>query len=627
MTAIVRRIPVLATVGMILLSKGTGFATPESRAAALLPATASIAAVLLLSPGGNASPIDKGMSVYTAGMAAAVMLLPAGAAPFLSRYSAASLYFVLFLVAVLPPLLGNPPFTTWFARKDTPEAVWNTDLFLRINRHLTGLWAVLFAAGAVSGLIPGVFGIRGFLQGAIFEMLLPGILLLGVGFPANRLYPSYCQRKSGPLPIGSDHGPAGAPPTMEPNPVTGRIPKEERGMNANHTVVAVNGSPHAGAGNTAMMIGMIKESLAAEGIVVETIDLCKREIEYCTGCGHCMEKGKCWIVDDHAGIADRLLAADGVILASPVYFSHVTAQMKAFIDRGLALGHKPRGTWKPGIAVSVSAGLGETQVAEYLSAMLRPYGAFAVGQLTALATSPGEFLGKEAVEARARDLARDLARAIREKRRYPATEWDLRYYQFMGALVRDNRNSMMKDDHRHWEALGLYDGFETYVQQKKESVAYDPEIRKAWMKEMIARHKAGRSARQAVRPDAKATSGRPPAASSCRELLRSMPLGFNPEAAGNLEAIYQFEIGGAEEFTAHLRIGGGKCAFLEGPADKPGVVIRSPADVWLGISRGEIDGTQAFMTGKYKVEGDLSLLMKLRSLFQKGSVVPDHYQE
>jgi multimeric flavodoxin WrbA len=497
MTAITRHIPALASAGMILLAKGTGFATPESRVAALLPAAAALSAVRFAPPKGNASPIDKGMAVYSAGMAAAAGLLPAGGVPLLSRYAAASLYLVLFLVAVLPPLLGKAPFTTWFARKNTAEAVWNTDLFQRINRHLTGLWAILFAVGAVSGLLPGIFGIRGFVRGAIFEMLLPGLLLLGVGVPANRLYPAYCQRKSGVFPAGKN-----------PNP------KEDREMNATYTVVAVNGSPHASVGNTAMLIGMLKESLAAEGIAVETIHLSDREIEYCTGCGHCMEKGKCWIVDDHAGIVDRLLAADGIILASPVYFFHVTAQTKAFIDRSLALGHKPRGTWKPGIAVGVSAGLGETQVAEYLSAMLRPYGAFAVGQLTALATSPGEFLGKEAVEARAGDLARDLARAIREKRRYPATEWDLRYYQFMGTLVRENRDSMMKDDHRHWEALGLYNGFETYVQQKKEPVRYDPEIRRAWLKDTIARHKAGKDARQAAKRDAAATSGRKPAASS-----------------------------------------------------------------------------------------------------------------
>ena len=315
-------------------------------------------------------------------------------------------------------------------------------------------------------------------------------------------------------------------------------------MDGNKTVIAVNGSPHTGAGNTSMLIGMLQESLAAEGIAVEMIHLSDREIEYCTGCGHCLEKGKCWIQDDHAGIVERLLEADGVILASPVYFYHVTAQMKAFIDRSLAVGHKPRGTWKPGIAVSVSAGLGETQVAEYLAAMLRPYGAFAVGQLTALATSPGEFIGKEIVKMRAADLARDLARAIHEKRRYPATELDLRYYQFMGTLVRENRDSMMKDDHRHWEALGLYEGFETYIQQKKEPVSFDPELRRIWLKDTIARHKALKEGRKAATREATTSSKRPPPSASCRELLQSMPLVFNPAVAGDLDTAYQFEISG-----------------------------------------------------------------------------------
>jgi len=395
-------------------------------------------------------------------------------------------------------------------------------------------------------------------------------------------------------------------------------------MNARHTVVAVNGSPHAAVGNTSMLIGMLQEPLAAEGIALETIHLCERDIEFCIGCAHCLEQGKCWIPDEHAGVLDRLLAADGIVLASPVYFYQVTAQMKAFIDRSLALSHKPRGSWKPGIAVSVSAGMGETQVAEYLAAMLRSYGAFPVGRLTALGTSIGEFVGREAVEARAADLARDLARAIREKRRYPATEWDLRYYQFMGSLVRENRDTIMKDDFVHWENLGLYEGFEAYIRQRRETVRHDPELRKAWLKETIARYKAEKSGGKAPVRNRAQAAGRPATAGavpspgiSCRELLRSMPAGFDPEAAGGLEAVYQFEIGGTEEFTAHLRIGGGKCTFHEGPAERPGVVIRSPADVWLAISRGEIDGSQAFMTGKYKVEGDLSLLMRLGSLFRK----------
>jgi putative sterol carrier protein len=55
----------------------------------------------------------------------------------------------------------------------------------------------------------------------------------------------------------------------------------------------------------------------------------------------------------------------------------------------------------------------------------------------------------------------------------------------------------------------------------------------------------------------------------------------------------------------------------EGPAARPDVIIRTPADVWLAICKGELNGAMAYMKGKYKVEGKVSLLMKLDSLFGK----------
>jgi multimeric flavodoxin WrbA/putative sterol carrier protein len=389
---------------------------------------------------------------------------------------------------------------------------------------------------------------------------------------------------------------------------------EEKSMNAKPTVVAVNGSPHAGVGNTSLMIEMLRPALTAEGFALEVITLTEHEIEYCTGCAWCLDKGKCWIPDDHAGVVRRLMAADGIILASPVYFFHVTAQMKTFLDRSLAFGHKPQPTWKPGLAVSVSAGSGETAVSEYLAFILRVYGAYAVGRLTALATAPGDFIGKEAVEARAADLARDLARAIREKRRYPATDMDLRYYQFMSALVRDNRDAMMRDDHAHWEKLGLNQGFEAYVQQERAKPQFDPSVRKAWVKGMMTQHKARRAA-QPPAGAAEPPSAEPAPRLSCRELIQAMPQVFDANAAAGLDAVYQFEVSGAEAFTAHLAIGGGACVYREGPAAQPNVVIKTPAEAWAAISTGGLDGQQAFMAGKYKVEGDIMLLMRLKSLF------------
>ena len=61
----------------------------------------------------------------------------------------------------------------------------------------------------------------------------------------------------------------------------------------------------------------------------------------------------------------------------------------------------------------------------------------------------------------------------------------------------------------------------------------------------------------------------------------------------------------------------GPATFHEGPANKPNLTIKTPADVWLKISRGELNGQQAFMNGRYKVEGDMNLLLRMKHLFSR----------
>ncbi len=260
-------------------------------------------------------------------------------------------------------------------------------------------------------------------------------------------------------------------------------------MTGKFTAVAINGSPHQSMGNTGQTVAMLRAALATHGCDLEEIFLSDFHIEYCTGCAMCLMKGNCWISDDHRALVQRLVSADTIILASPVYFFHVTAQMKTFIDRSLGFGHRPLGTWKPGLAVSVSAGSGETATAAYLGHVMRTFGAYCVGHLTAIAVAPGQFLGKEAVEMRAGDLARDLAAAVTEKRRYPASDRDLDFWRFIGGLAKQNQE-LMKADHEHWEKSGLYNSFESYVGQEYSPPSVTPETMKQWLKELIKRKKA-----------------------------------------------------------------------------------------------------------------------------------------
>jgi multimeric flavodoxin WrbA/putative sterol carrier protein len=378
--------------------------------------------------------------------------------------------------------------------------------------------------------------------------------------------------------------------------------------------VAINGSPHAGLGNTSQMLAMLREHVEKEGFEFEEIFLSQHKIVYCIGCAVCIEKGSCWIRDDYKSLSRKVLEAHAIILASPVYFFNVTAQMKTFLDRSLTYGHKPRRTWKPGLAVSVSAGSGETSVAEYLKYVMRTYGAFPVGALTAIAVGPGEFVGKEAVETRAADLARDLVKAVEEGRRYPATDLDLRFWQFMGYLVSENRE-FMKSDYEHWQKMGLYDGFEAYVGQTPAPPSMDPGVREAWIEEMMQEQKEGVFTPGEPEAETKADASAIPSETTVFELLQSMPQRFNPKEAEGLKVTYQFEVSGDEQFTAHIRIADREATFHEGAVENPDVVIKTPAKVWLAVARGEISGRWAFMTRKYKIKGDITLLMKIRSLF------------
>jgi multimeric flavodoxin WrbA/putative sterol carrier protein len=606
-------IPFTAVAVLMIVGRIADFDVGVVRMTSLVLACGCALVIYRLQAHKQASPIHKAMGGYLVLTVIGFWLWPSALGAALAAYPASILYTVLFTVAVGPLLFGREVFTTYFARKTTPQAVWNTKVFITINRHLTGIWAGLFLVGIVSSAIPGLFGLQGPLYSVFFEGLLPTVCMLAIGLPMNSRYPEYYQRKLGLTPVGPPNdAQSSAFVAQSSNPSL----QEDRTMTNQPSIVAINGSPHAGIGNTSMMIEMLRPALTAEGFQLDVICLTDYEIDYCKGCGWCMEKGKCWIPDDHADIVKRLLAADGIILGSPVYFLHVTAQMKTFLDRSLAFGHKPRLDWKPGLAVSVSAGYGETHTAEYLAGLLRVYGAFSIGTLTAIGTGPGGFVGQDAVEARAQDLARDLARAVREKRRYPVTDMDLRYYQFMGDLVKRHKDTVMKHDYQHWQKLGLYESFEHYIQQSRTEVQFDDSLRQAWIEEMIAGYKAKKKSRTAAAAKASAAAG-PQTATSCRELLQMMPLGFNAEAADGLQAVLQFEVDGDEEFTAHLKIADGHCTYYDGRAERPSAVIKTPAQVWLAIARKELDGQQAFMSGKYTAEGDLSLLIKLKSLFSR----------
>ena len=100
-------------------------------------------------------------------------------------------------------------------------------------------------------------------------------------------------------------------------------------------VVAFNGSARKD-GNTAILIRRVLAVLDKEGIETELIQLAGEQIHGCTACGICFKakNNQCKIVNDNVNsYIEKMAGADGIILGFPTYFSMMTSEMKALIDR------------------------------------------------------------------------------------------------------------------------------------------------------------------------------------------------------------------------------------------------------------------------------------------------------
>ncbi len=102
-------------------------------------------------------------------------------------------------------------------------------------------------------------------------------------------------------------------------------------------VVAIVGSPRKN-GNTQMLVSHALKALAEEGIETESISLAGKKIEPCTACNACLKSGECTIKDDLLPIFNKIIEADGLILASPVYYGSATALIKAVMERSGYMG-------------------------------------------------------------------------------------------------------------------------------------------------------------------------------------------------------------------------------------------------------------------------------------------------
>ncbi len=88
----------------------------------------------------------------------------------------------------------------------------------------------------------------------------------------------------------------------------------------------------------------------------------------------------------------------------------------------------------------------------------------------------------------------------------------------------------------------------------------------------------------------------------------------DPAKVKGVEAVFQFELSGDDGGTFHASVSDGETEIAEGAHESPNVTIILTAEDFVKMMDGELNATSAFMAGKLKVKGDMSLAMKLQAL-------------
>jgi multimeric flavodoxin WrbA len=106
-------------------------------------------------------------------------------------------------------------------------------------------------------------------------------------------------------------------------------------------ILAINCSPRKNS-NTVTLLNEALVGAKGEGSEIDLFNVAGKNIRPCIACDACREKGYCAQKDDMQPLYEKMLAADGIIFGTPIYFYNMAAQCKIIMDRSIALNHPDR---------------------------------------------------------------------------------------------------------------------------------------------------------------------------------------------------------------------------------------------------------------------------------------------
>jgi multimeric flavodoxin WrbA len=217
-------------------------------------------------------------------------------------------------------------------------------------------------------------------------------------------------------------------------------------------IIGIQSSPKGKASNTLKLLNAALEGAREAGAETELIDVTKLKINFCKGDVSCYRTGTCFQADDYPALKEKMTAADGIIFSAPNYIDNVPAQLKVVYDRSANFIHEQLLDGKYGFTIVTSGSANYEIVHHIMDDFMMKSGGLSTGKL-GLAMAHGPAAAVEA-EKKAREMGKDLAQAIKEKRAYPEQTAEHKKWMDMFATTLKFNKENWKHNYEHWVRKG-----------------------------------------------------------------------------------------------------------------------------------------------------------------------------
>ncbi len=349
-------------------------------------------------------------------------------------------------------------------------------------------------------------------------------------------------------------------------------------------VLAINSSPRTqGESRSERLLKHLVNGMENAKAEVEIVNLREYEVKFCQGCYTCWTKtpGRCRLKDDMSRILfPKWQEADIVIYSSPLYYRGFVAQLQAVVERTLPSykpfvisdgerSHHPARIKIPDFVILSVAGFPDMKEFDLLSDWSKTNFDGEASKLLAEIYRPGS---QALTQKQNESVAEEIFETVRQAGFEIITNRKVTD-ETMAKITQplQDKEDFIKTSNLYWQSCIDEEVIPKQFEKKERS----------------------------------------PRPKTVEDMMVLLPMGINKKEAEKTDATVQFSFESEKHENFFLDLKAGKVKALKGTSEQPSLTILTPFKLWSDIMTGLSDGTQKFMEGAYKIEGDGDLLIKL----------------